>query len=102
MAAGAPGQWASVIFVAAQVHTRVCFLFLSFSISLTILLISHFFFFLLQKKKIYIYYFSTQIFSANISYFFFLSILSFKHFFFLFYLTMIFLSLININTGGGF
>ena len=83
MAAGPPGQWASVIFVAAQVHMRVRFLFLSFSISLTIRLISHyisnfffhllllfsFFFSLLQKKNIY-YIFPLKIFSDNISYFF--------------------------------
>ena len=74
MAAGPPGQWASVIFVAAQVHTRVRFLFLSFSISLTIRLISHYiskfffsltfviliFFFSLLQKKYILYYFSTQ------------------------------------------
>ena len=78
MAAGPPGQWASVIFVAAQVHTRVRFLFLSFSISLTFFFYftyfcySHCFFPLLQKK-IYIYYiiFPLKILSDNISYFFF-------------------------------
>ena len=71
MAAGPPGQWASVIFVAAQVHTRVRFLFLSFSISLTIRLISHYisnflfhllllfsFFFSLLQKIIYIFFHS--------------------------------------------
>ena len=81
MAAGPPGQWASVIFVAAQVHTRVRFLFLSFSISLTIRLISHYisnflfhllllfsFFFSTSKNNIYI--FPLKFFSANISYFF--------------------------------
>ena len=62
MAAGPPGQWASVIFVAAQVHTRVRFLFLSFSIYLS-------FFSLLKKKYIYII-FPLKIFSDNISYFF--------------------------------
>ena len=82
MAAGPPGQWASVIFVAAQVHTRVRFLFLSFSISLTIRLISHYisnfffsltfviliFFFSTSKNNIYI--FPLKFFSDNISYFF--------------------------------
>ena len=80
MAAGPPGQCASVIFVAAQVHTRVRFLFLSFSI-LTILLISHYisnfffhllllfsFFFSTSKNNIYI--FPLKFFSDNISYFF--------------------------------
>ena len=70
MAAGPPGQWASVIFVAAQVHTRVRFLFLSFSI-LTILLNSHYisnfffhllllfsFFFSTSKNNIYIFFHS--------------------------------------------
>ena len=84
MAAGPPGQWASVIFVAAQVHTRVRFLFLSFSISLTIRLISHYisnffffhllllfsFFFSTSKKNIYYIIFPLKIFSDNISYFF--------------------------------
>ena len=83
MAAGPPGQWASVIFVAAQVHTRVRFLFLSFSISLTIRLISHYisnfffhllllfsFFFFSSTSKNNIYIFPLKFFSANISYFF--------------------------------
>ena len=80
MAAGPPGQWASVIFVAAQVHTRVRFLFLSFSISLTIRLISHYisnflfhllllfsFFFLLQKI-IYIFFLSLSLLHYDFSF----------------------------------
>ena len=92
MAAGPPGQWASVIFVAAQVHTRVRFLFLPFSI-LTILLISHYIsnffsltfviliFFLFQKKK-YIYYFFHSNFSLLIFLFFSLLFLLNTFFFF--------------------
>ena len=95
MAAGPPGQWASVIFVAAQVHTRVRFLFLSFSISLTFFFISTYFryshFFLLQKKKYIYIIFPLKFFSANISFF---SLLFLLNTFFFLYLTMIFLSLI--------
>ena len=105
MAAGPTGQWASVIFVAAQVHTRVRFLFLSFSISLTIRLISHYisnflfhllllfsFFFSTSKNNIYI--FPLKVFSDNICY---LSLFFFNFHLSSLYLTMIFLSLININ-----
>ena len=85
MAAGPPGQWASVIFVAAQVHTKVRFLFLSFSISLTFFISTYFrysHFFLLQKY-IYIYIiFPLKFFSANISYFFSLLFLLNTFFFF--------------------
>ena len=96
MAAGPPGQWASVIFVAAQVHTRVRFLFLSFSIYLS--------FFSLLKKNIYILFFHSNfslIIFLTFSLFFFnfhlSSLLFLLNNFFSLYFTMIFLSLIIIN-----
>ena len=101
MAAGPPGQWASVIFVAAQVHTRVRFLFLSFSISLTIRLISHYIsnfffsltfviliFFSLLQKKIYIILFFHSKFSLII-------FLTFSLFFFNFHLSSLLFLLNN-------
>ena len=99
MAAGSPGQWSSVILVAAQVHTRVRFLFLSSSIYLSpyfwsLIIFLTFFsltfvilIFSLLKKKIYILFFHSN-FSLII-------FLTFSLFFFNFHLSSLLIPLNN-------